>query len=159
MMQAVKRLKEYGYTFALHDGKIKYKFMGPGKPEESKVKPLLIQIRENKAAAMSYLVAGQATHSVSPINNIRYLPQVEQAAQELIQGIKQQALAVGWTEKQLERLSQMLKVFLPCRIGTIMLQAIEIQTLYKDGKCRGSLHFYNDLIEQPWTKPVEAGHG
>ncbi|MEN6565316.1 MAG: hypothetical protein ABFC57_03345 [Veillonellales bacterium] len=155
-MQAVKELQEYGYTFTVHDGKIHYKFMGPGKLDESRVMPLLEQIRDNKAAAMSYLLAGQAKGPVRS-NNIRFMPQVQEQAAALVDAIRGKALSLGWKPEQLDELQHGLRIWLPCRIGTVTLQAIEIQTLYPDGKSRGSLHHYNMQTDQPWIKRMGAG--
>lgn len=163
MMQVVYDLQEIGYTLALSNDSIKYQFTGIGEPDIGKSAVLFAEFKKDKKAVIEYLQrAGELiytrplrtenhcsiTQSTSRVKKIDH----EIIATELVAGIIEQALSLGWTAVQLKDFAKTLSTFIPCRIGMITLQAIEIQLLWEDGKPRGCLRQYNHEIDLPWIK-------
>lgn len=79
----------------------------------------------------------------------------EAQAKEEVSAIESQSLAIGWERDQLDELSGIMKIFMPCKIGTVRLAAIEILMLNADGTIRGANRFYNMRTEQPWLKKLD----
>ncbi len=80
-------------------------------------------------------------------------------AKELVDGIKERVLSIGWTMEQLTDLQRTLRCFIPCHIGLITLQSIGINLLHLDGSIRGAVTFYNNEVDQPWLKYIKKGGG
>lgn len=166
MMQVVYDLQEIGYTLALNNGAIKYQYTGTGEPDISKSAVLFAELKKEKQAAIEYLQRAEALKHTCPLrleDNYKKAQSTsrdkkvdhETVAIELVGGIREQALSLGWTAGQLEDFARTLSTFIPCRIGTITLQAIEIQLLWEDGKPRGCLHQYNHEVDLPWIKHLK----
>jgi len=163
MMQVVYDLQEIGYTLALNNGAIKYQFTGIGEPDISKSAVLFAELKKEKQAAIEYLQRAEELTHARPLRlednckKAQYTSREKKVdnkavAIELVAGITEQALLLGWTAGQLEDFAKTLSTFIPCRIGMITLQAIEIQLLWEDGRPRGCLHQYNHEVDLPWLK-------
>lgn len=162
-MQVIQDLQEIGYTFTVNNESIKYHFKGNGEPNITKTAVLFAELKKNKQAVLEYLQrAGESTYTrtVKPENHYNKIQSTSRAkktdneviATEIVAGITEQALSLGWAARQLKDFAKTLSTFIPCRIGMITLQAIEIQLLWADGKPRGCLHQYNHNVSQPWIK-------
>ncbi len=162
MMQVVYDLQEIGYTLALNNGAIKYQYTGIGEPDISKSAVLFAELKKEKQAAIEYLQRAEALAHALPVkmkNKAQITSKVDNktVAIELVAGIREQALSLGWAAGQLEDFARTLSTFIPCRIGIITLQAIEIQLLWEDGRPRGCLHQYNHEVDLPWLKHQTKG--
>jgi len=59
LIQALKELRELGYSLELVEGRIKLTWEGEGLPDQEKVTPLLESLKRNKTEAIKLLEAGQ----------------------------------------------------------------------------------------------------
>lgn len=80
-MQAIKTLEALGYRLSLENGCIAYSYQGAKEPTPEKVKPLLLDIKENKAEAVLFLEK-----------------QRSEKARKVSQVFKQNGLAPIWSE-------------------------------------------------------------
>ncbi len=55
-MKLIAELEQLGYTFSIHEGKIRYAH-GGARPDVSVVRPLIVALQENRDEAFSYLQA------------------------------------------------------------------------------------------------------
>lgn len=65
------------------------------------------------------------------------------ATDEIIQEMKEKALILGWTIKQLQDFKNRLYLFMPCRVGLIKPYSICIELFHHDGSTRGAVTHYN----------------
>lgn len=80
----------------------------------------------------------------------------EAQAKAEVAAILEIALDAGWEPDQLDELAQIMKVFWPCRVGSVRPEAIGILLLDADGEIRGGNRFYNMRVPQPWLKRVDS---
>lgn len=160
-MQLIQDLQEIGYSFTINNESIKYHFKGSGEPNITKAAVLFAELKKEKQAVLEYLQrAGESqnnTKAESHNSETKFTSRVKKLdsaiiAIQLVAGITDQALSLGWTAEQLQEFTKTLSIFIPCRIGIISLQSIEVQLLWADGKLRGCLHQYNHLVDQTWLK-------
>ena len=75
-------------------------------------------------------------------------PVPEPSAELLPEGLRLQAVALGWSAEALDRLASLLRV--GDRLGEVTAQAIEI--IRKSGAVQ---HYYNPDAPQPWRRKLE----
>jgi hypothetical protein len=52
---ALQKLSALGYTFQVEGDGLRYEWRGPGKPDPSRVRPLLALVKEHKPEVLAYL--------------------------------------------------------------------------------------------------------
>ena len=56
-MKTILELERNGYSFQMRDGRIQFEHQGPGRPDASRVKPWLSELKARKAEAVEFLQA------------------------------------------------------------------------------------------------------
>lgn len=85
-LQTIKALETLGYRLSLENGSIAYSYIGANEPTPEKIKPLLLDLKENKSEAVLFL-KNRPLEEACKVNQV----------------LKQKGLATIWSDTLKER--------------------------------------------------------
>lgn len=153
-MQAIQQMESMGYTFTINNESIKYQFTGNNKPDISRITVLMAELKKDKQSAIRYLQGAGQNEYTRPIIQSKKVDDTL-LAKNIISGIEEQALLLGWKLSQLAELEKTLPCFIPCQIGLMTPRSICIEIFHSDGSIRGAVTYYNNEVDQPWLKHIK----